>query len=85
MLTCFASALFTLLQLQTSLVEARRQLETLQQQHAQQQRQQEEAGKQLAALQAQRAAAAAEAAGAQQELQRVLNDLQKCQQVGSSQ
>lgn len=71
-----------MMQLQTSLVEARQQLEDLQQQHRQQQRQCEDTGKHLAVLQTQRTAAAAEAAGAQQELSRVLKELEQCQRVG---
>jgi len=74
-------SLLPLHQLQTALIDARRQLETLQHSTQQQQRQAEEASEQLASLQAQRAAAAAEAAGAQQELSRVLRELEHSQQV----
>lgn len=73
------------MQLQTSLINARRQLDELRQAGQQQEQQAAEVSQQLAALRADRAAAVEETHSAQQELQRVLRELEQCQQVGGVQ
>lgn len=71
----------SILQLQTSLITSRRQLEELGQAGQQQEQQAAELREQVAALRAERAAAAEETHSAQQELQRVLRELDQCQKV----
>jgi broad specificity phosphatase PhoE len=62
---------------------ARRQLEEMHQASQQQEQQAAEVGQQLAALRGERAAVASEAHSAQQELQRVLRELEQCQKVSA--
>jgi seryl-tRNA synthetase len=71
----------SILQLQTSLITSRRQLEELGQAGQRQEQQATELREQVAALRAERAAAAEETHSAQQELQRVLRELDQCQKV----
>lgn len=73
------------LQLQTSLMAARHRLEQLHQASQQQEQQAAEVGQQLAALRSERSAVAAEAHSAQQELNRVLRELDQCQKVSWAQ
>lgn len=76
-------ACFRAMQLQTSLLAARRQLDELRQAGQQQQQQTSEVSQQLTALHAERSAAAEEAHGVKQELARVLRELEQCQKVSN--
>lgn len=81
LIPCILLLLALALQLQASLITARRQLDELGQAGQQQEQQAGQLQQQVAALRAERAAAAEEAHSAQQELQRVLRELDQCQKV----
>lgn len=69
-------------QVQSSLLAGRRQLGELQRARQQQEQEAAQLSRDVSGLRSERSAAAEEAHSAQQELQRVLRELEQCQKVG---